>query len=962
MVNVKSEGEQLELGDILTLKFEPTVDVDQLNCRAFGSLKPPVNSNGSEELPENVSDNVFTNLNYNDNANTGKSSTNSSMPSSGVDVNSNAINMQTDINSNLITNTTPAGVENKTTGISGIDPAELAAYINELSLAQANNTLAYWLSQMQIQNIPLPSGDPQSVNQVQVQNIPLPEGSQPVQQSPSVPVSATQSMSIPMEKQGNAIPSTVVSQNNATGSGVTKDGVIASVPVVSVKTVVTDVKPETMESVVREKTPPPPGFSVKVTEESKMSRKDDRSGQKEERYDGVNIEKKEIKHETITIDKDVKSKDQKSKNYIKEAKLNISCHSPKLAESSLSTNMNEASHSQCEKDTITSECKLKESETTEIEEHEYIDIAMTKKAERSLDDIEDTSDEEECIDSLDDCRLEQDDTKVLELGESKKEVDLELEQVTAVSHTERVASVENSESEQKNVSKREVKTECDSYETPSVKTEVTDVIESNEPNEETRHIEAPKPLRRPLSLPRIPYKGINLNIAKEDTAYTSKSTENATVETTELKTAKSIESNDKNGLPTDERDEKKYVDSDLIVEKKVNMNDEVLSGSKPDPVVETAEMEDPLTDNDTTSVFDKIVSPEKQVSQQDGGELDNTDTNEVEPTSSQTSLPDSRRKSRACDNRTSSERNMDALISQTQWCKNYIQKTLSPKMKKKNENVTDVSIDKESPQGTCPAVNQSNGTDNTKPAKTDTDKNKTGSSEVKNLRSLVDYHFKSSEISPRRRVSSTSHVSESWDLELEESADKSEGLKGEVVKTESLSQNKNETFAARPAMSEKSKEAMKTQATWCRNLIQQTLSPSSKKKNVNALDADNLDGTKKKNDATDDNKPRLKDSNKPSFGMTVRIPVQDVKQIIVPLSESGESWDIDETLGTNNSGASQSGKTVAVKPVQRTVQLKENMSHLSVWRSESNRERSVLQEYRAGSRKTGMNRGEDILI
>ena len=948
MVHVKSEGEQLELGDILTLKFEPTVDVDRLNCKAFGTLKPPVNSNGSEELSQAVSDNVLANLNYSNNANSGEDSTKNHMPSSGVDINSNSANVQTDINSNLITNTTPASVENKTTCISGIDPAELAAYINELSLAQANNTLAYWLSQLQIQNIPLPDGDPQQVDQIQVQDISLPEGSsQPVQQPVFVPMSLSQSMSVPLENLGNNAGSTVLPKtvsNDATESVLKPDCVVSSVPVLSSDKIVTDIKPEIkVESTVREKTPPPPGFQAKVTEQNKSSKNEDVFGQKNQGQDHLENIKKENKDETVTMDnKDMESKNQKSKSYIREAKLNVSCLSPKLVESSLTPKLNVTSHSQFERETIESEGALdKEKITTGIEVHEYIGSAVSKKAERSLNDVDDSSDEDEWTEGPDECKQEpeQESLKVSEVCENKAENDSKLKQSTACSRSETLPSVESSESKQteNNVSQcEEESAKCASVtnsEKNSVKSYVNEVIESIELNrEETRQIEAPKPLRRPLSLPRIPYKGRNLNFeAREDSAKVSQGTVKETIETTELRSADKCDVNDKNKLSTDQRDEKKNVDTNLKVEEKVDMA-ATLPDSAPDLLAKVTETEDPLADNDTTSVFDKIISPEKQLDPK-YGEHDDTETNNSESLGKQTSSPDIKRKSQASDNRTSSERNIDTLISQAQWCKSYIQKTLSPKMKKKNESNTDVSSDKAIPQDTCKSEKQSDNTNINKPANTDSDKRKSESSESMNLSRSSESDFKAGS---RRRVLSASYTSESWDSELEETVDKTgsptPGRKSETSK---------------PTMSEKSKEAMKTQASWCRNLIKQTLSPSTKKKNGSVVDSGNLDD--RKMNMSESNS----DKNKPDLGMTVRIPIKDVKQIVVPVSASGESWDIDGTSDTGTASASQDGKTLVVKPVQRSVRVKESKPDFSLSRSHSDRDRSVLETYRGGNRKTG---------
>ena len=491
-----SQGDQLELGDVMTLRFVPAVDVANINVKAFGCLYPSISGNGSQErLQENSSNDALKNLNCTEhvacnirndrhqsssnkllkcdfkNVSDIQHSSNRSkkceLKDVSVDKNMNFKGtVVTDVNCNPVTNCNsvtympqPSSTKNCVTNI---DPAEVSAYLNEFKLVEANNTVDVCLmnqplaqsiplaqgssmNYFQVHNIPFPEVVP--VNQFPVQYIQLPDG-MPLNQMPGVTIQQTHDAQIvnqlpcqyiPLSEhapinqvQGWNNPLTQYAPVNQLSSQpiplnrdshlnqLSNQNVLvtrSAQPFLEYKIENTDLlkhDPQNDGRSVRPKTPPPPGF-IRESQKKEQYRQSDMletynnrdaqetSCSKKDSHERSHLEIVGINRETSKVDSTnaVMTKFEKAQkaNICLDEKLEICSHGIyKIepyeflnSETSLNTSKGSTFGNVKLVQTVSDLSKITENELESKQQSECVKI----KTERSLNDLEYSSDEEE---------------------------------------------------------------------------------------------------------------------------------------------------------------------------------------------------------------------------------------------------------------------------------------------------------------------------------------------------------------------------------------------------------------------------------------------------------------------------------------------------------------------------------------------------------------------------------------
>ena len=825
---LRNQDEVLELGEIMNLKFEPTVDVDHLSSQAFGTLSPSVNGNGSsEELPGTSSNHVLRNLNCNKSLVDSRNKTSDIQPAHTIQYCDTGNNMsvsaninfggmvQTDVNSNLIPNFSQPNSE--TNQVPNIDASGLAAYINELNCVQASNNLAFLISQFQsLQSVPL------------MQDQPMPAVTTPV---------AAETISLP-EGPSQTMTETVPAQNITLPD---RKSTSAAVELPLQTSSAVDSEPLPIVTTVRENTPPPPGFrppsskgednerhegnsakDFQVTE--KLESLSDNVTETGEKVQQPKFIKRNLDEELL---KSVKTEqEQKSKCYIREAKLDIS---------GLGLNKDECKNSTACKESLESVAGLAKASTKSNEIsidaskdvlpqkfsnlpgvlHSESDSSPGSKLERSLNDLEYSSDEE--LDAVAGVKGE---IGMIILG-SAADKEIENQNQSTKNHIQSVGSCKVLECEIKqNVGLTDPEVNTLTSEDNSrtgksfLKTNTNPLrddskIEEASGNEnkhekaiseteillkkmlpvEQIHVVPNKPLRRPMSLPKIALKTQNCSLFSNENRDILQSREDkceGIVKNENMVKEKSEELWDTND----------NTDFSIVNKNMVHKKDETEDFTQTDEAKQTLNVFSPVvmkTENDKDTQ-DKLSSLEEMKDDMPGSNIcakwhdvhsdnraseTNEDTNVIQgvtvaenkspaKASPEKTLPKREKISKASDRRNASERNIDCLISQASWCKKYIQKTLSPTTKKKtekNNNEKTELIDQ-----TKSEQNKEKGIGIQSIVKAEALMASTGKfgSTNQNLSEPSDSKcFRSSSWSSSNNLSSASFTSESWDLELE---------------------------------------------------------------------------------------------------------------------------------------------------------------------------------------------------
>ena len=871
-----SRDDQPELEDVMSLKFEPAVDVSRLNAKAFGTLHPSVGGNESQEIIQDINSNdVLKNLNCtkhvacnikNDvqsctdtqptcqfNNNSDKQNSDSIKPwSCELDKNMNIKgSVRTDVNCNFVTSSNTSNCIMHTSSSinykSGIHPAEGSACLDKMKITEGTteHTNSVPFNQLPVQNMTMPQIAP--LNQVPYRNIPLPQGapfsqfpfqnfslpqrasvnplpaenyslspsvqasqypvpymllpdgtyfnpmslrnSAPVHQLPYQYISAAEtlpmnqmknqtlpfphSMSIPSNQYRPLIQNIPLNQFSGLNNTVMQDVEQFSQP--KEVPLSRNDSPKVKQS-FRTKTPPPPGILCKNQE-----KENERQNEKLHVSNNANeIDSHEIcksqaiatkrEHSQLVTDNIIIEKGQKAMECV-ETKIEI-CHSNEDKKSE--TNLTALNISKGKVDTDIKEVNTSEStENKSPERKNYIlqenelDACVKEKLERSLNDLEGSSDEEvgESTSTLKDYDIdnavsEEKHCQNTKAGESPnkhtgslicpKRLDSDIDR------NESSVDDENQKEMLKSFDRDDKLTtvESDYHRNETEQTGTCEKLLSKDTVLETYDL---KPLRRPMALPRIP-----------------------------LFTKQTVKIDVKGKLIESSTHSKEQCHMDASVNPAITKTQDNLVDEKGDTKV----IDPPNTFSSNNLASEKnqipqdnfISTKEKIADISDHGNRPALSSNEPNTISvKQDTLLKKERNPKVLDNRTATEKNIDALICQTSWCKKYIQKTLSPSRNRKCKRET---VDKPN-QSSLPnsELNESRLTSKT----SDEDpgcsgvsnmpqcevKSETETDTLNTDEKTFSHRLHSSKVeshgivSTSRSESSSCCATESWDLELE---------------------------------------------------------------------------------------------------------------------------------------------------------------------------------------------------
>ena len=778
-----SRDDQPELEDVMSLKFEPAVDVSRLNAKAFGTLHPSVGGNESQEIIQDTNSNdVLKNLNCtkhvacnikNDiqscmdtqsicqfNNISDKQNADSIKPwSCELDKNMNIKgSVRTDVNCNFVTSSNTSNCIMHTSSSinykSGIHPAEGSACLDKMKITEGTteHTNSVPFNQLPVQNMTMPQIAP--LNQVPYRNIPLPQGapfnqfpfqnfslpqraslnplpsqnyplspsvqtsqypvpymllpdgtylnpmslrnSAPVHQLPYQYISAEEtlpmnqvknqtlpfplSMSIPSNQYRPLIQNIPLNQFSGLNNTVMQDADQFSQP----KEVLLSRNDSTkVKQSVRTKTPPPPGIFCKNQEKENERRNENlQVSNNANEIDSHEICKSQAiatkgEHSQLVTDSIIIEKEQKAIECV-ETKIEI-CHSNKdkksetnitalnISKGKINTDMKEVNTSE------STENKSPERNNDIPQENEQ-DACVKEKLERSLNDLEDSSDEEvgESTSIVKDHDIENavseekpcQNTKV---GESPtkhtgcsicpKRLDSDIER------NESSVDIENQKEMLKSYDRDDKLTtvESDYHRNEKEQIGTCEKLLSKDTVVETYDL---KPLRRPMALPRIP-----------------------------LFTKQTVKIDVKGTLMESSTHSKEQCHLDAGVNPAITKTQDNLVDEKGDTKV--IDSPNTFSSNNLSSEKNQIpqdnfiTTKEKIADISDYGKRPALSSNEPNTISvKQDTLLKKERNPKVLDNRTATEKNIDALICQTSWCKKYIQKTLSPSRNRKCKRET----------------------------------------------------------------------------------------------------------------------------------------------------------------------------------------------------------------------------------------------------------------------------------
>ena len=870
-----SRDDQPELEDVMSLKFEPAVDVSLLNAKAFGTLHPSVGGNESQEIIQDTNSNdVLKNLNCtkhvacnikNDmqsctdtqpmcqfNYNADKQNADSIKPwSCELDKNMNIKgSVRTDVNCNFVTSSDTSNCIMHTSSSinykSGIHPAEGSACLDKMKITEGTteNINSVPSNQLPVHNMTMPQIAP--LNQVPYRNIPLPQGapfnqflfqnfslpqratlnplpaqnyslspsvqasqnpvpymllpdgtylnpmslrnSAPVHQLPYQYISAAEtlpmnqmknqtlpfphSMSMPSNQYRPLIQNIPLNQFSGLNNTVMQDAEQFSQP----KEVPLSRKDSSkVKQSVRTKTPPPPGILCKNQENE-----NERRNEKLHVSNNANeINSHEIcksqaiatkgEHSQLVTDSIIIENEPKAMGCM-ETKIEI-CHSNEDKKSETYITDLHISKGKIDtdiKEVNTSESTEKKSSErkNDIPQENELDACVKEKLERSLNDLEDSSDEEvdESTSILKDNDIEnavseEKPCQNTKAGESPtkhtgslifpKRVDSDIER------NESSVDIENKKELLKSFDRDDKLTtvESDYHRNEKEQTGTCEKLLSKDTVVETYDL---KPLRRPMALPRIP-----------------------------LFTKQTVKIDVKGKLMESSTHSKEQCHLDAGV----NPADTKMQDNLVDEKGDTKVIDQPNTFSSNNLASEKnqipqdnfITTKEKIADISDHGNRPALSSNEPNTISvKQDILLKKERYPKVLDNRTANEKNIDALICQTSWCKKYIQKTLSPSRNRKCKRETVDKPNQSLPNSELKESRLTSKTPDEDPRSSEVSnmpqcqvKSETETDLLKANEKTFSHRLDSSKVeshgivSTSRSESSSCCATESWDLELE---------------------------------------------------------------------------------------------------------------------------------------------------------------------------------------------------
>ena len=869
-----SRDDQPELEDVMSLKFEPAVDVSHLNAKAFGTLHPSGGGNESQEILQDTNSNdVLKNLNCtkhvacnikNDmqsctdtqpicqfNNNSDKQNADSIEPwSCELDKNMNIKgSVRTDVNCNFVTSSNTSNcIMHSSSSInykSGIHPAEGSACLDKMKITEGTteHTNSVPFNQLPVQNMTMPQIAP--LNQVPYRNIPLPQGapfnqfpfqnfslpqraslnplpsqnyplspsvqtsqypvpymllpdgtylnpmslrnSAPVHQLPYQYISAEEtlpmnqvknqtlpfplSMSIPSNQYRPLIQNIPLNQFSGLNNTVMQDADQFSQP----KEVLLSRNDSTkVKQSVRTKTPPPPGIFCKNQE-----KENERRNEKLQVSNNANeIDSHEIcksqaiatkgEHSQLVTDSIIIEKEQKAIECV-ETKIEI-CHSneDKKSETNITAlNISKGKINTDMKEVNTSESTENKSpeRKNDIPQENEQDACVKEKLERSLNDLEDSSDEEvgESTSILKDYDIENglsegkpcQNTKAVESPNKlsgtlicPKRLDSDIER------NESSVDIENQKEMLKSFDRDDKLTtvESDYHRNEKEQIGTCEKLLSKDTVVETYDL---KPLRRPMALPRIP-----------------------------LFTKQTVKIDVKGTLMESSTHSKQQCHLDAGVNPAITKTQDNLVDEKGDTKVidppNTFSSDNLASEKNQIPQDNFITTKEKIADISDHGNRPALSSNEPNTISEkQDTLLKKEKYPKVLDNRTATEKNIDALICQTSWCKKYIQKTLSPSRNRKCKRETVDKPNQSLPNSELKESRLTSKTSDEDPGCSEVSnmpqcqvKSETETDTLKANEKIFSHRLHSSNMESHGIVSTSrselsSCATESWDLELE---------------------------------------------------------------------------------------------------------------------------------------------------------------------------------------------------